>query len=226
MELSYREHEELHRKIGKRNYVYSDETIDEVCRLMSEGVRPAEAARRVGIDPDSAVRLRSGQRNSISGNYIYPKLDRFRRTRLTTEEVHQICRLFEENQLSNSQIAKQFDCSQETVRDIREGRTWKHISSGYEFNPDNPGGHPGAKGMRNTAKISEEDVARIYDLLRSGIPPKRVSEITGVSYTTVKKIKYKIRWVELTDRLDAQYANGEEGSTTIERITREKDSSE
>ena len=226
VELSYEEHEELHRKSGKRNYVYSNETIDEVCRLMSEGVRPVEAARRVGIDPNSAVRLRSGQRGSISGNYIYPELDRFRRTRLTTEEVHQICRLFEENQLSNSQISKQFDCSPETIRDIREGRTWKHISSEYEFNPDNPGGHPGAKGMRNTAKITEEEVVRVYDLLCSGVPPKRVSEITGVSYTTVKKIKYKIRWVELTDRLDVQYANDEEGSTTIERIAREKNSSE
>jgi len=222
-EVSPEEHVEKHREVGNRNYAYSPEIVDETCRLMQEGHRPAEAARMVGIPAEAAVRFRAGQRADISGKYEYPEHGQYRRTKLTDDEVHEICKLFVEGKLSNAQIGKQFGYSPETIRDIRERRTWRDLSSQYEFSSDNPTTRKSVKGIHHAATISEEDVVRIYDMLHRGIPPKEVSLLTGISYFIVKKIRYKVRWRELTDRLDAQYANGEKGSTTIETVAQEKD---
>lgn len=226
MELTPDEHQQIHSQIGRRNWRYPDDVIDRVCQLMSNEhgkLRPAEAARRVGIPAEAAVRYRAGMRPDISGKYTYPEHGQYRRIKLTDDEVHEICKLFVEGKLSNAQIGKQFGYSPETIRDIRERRTWRDLSSQYEFSSDNPTTRKSVKGIHHAATISEEDVVRIYDMLHRGIPPKEVSLLTGISYFIVKKIRYKVRWRELTDRLDAQYANGEKGSTTIETVAQEKD---
>lgn len=220
IELTPEEHTQAHIDIGRRNMKYTAELVEKVCKLMQDGYRPAEAARIVGIPAEAAVRYRAGQRPEISGKYDYPELGQYRRTKLTDEIVHEICKLFVVGKLSNREIGKMFGYSPETIRDIRERRTWRDLSSQYEFSSDNPIKRKAPpKGTHNAAKITEDDVIKIYNMLHEGIPPKKVSQMTGISYQAVRKIRYKVRWVELTDRLDAQYANGENGSTTIERIT-------
>jgi hypothetical protein len=49
------------------------------------------------------------------------------RTKLTTEDVIEIKRLFAPNVTTQS-IAGKFNVARETIRDIRNGKTWQHVS--------------------------------------------------------------------------------------------------
>ena len=210
---------EDHRKIWKNNYIYTDDVIYKVCELMSKGMRPYEAAREVGIPGQAALRYRNGCRPEISSKFTYPKLESFKLSRLTHDQVHEICRLFENSSLSNKEIAEMYNVDKYTIQDIRRRITWRNISKDYTFKTQVASPNPKYAWLRN-ASITEDDVIRIYKLLKDGHQICTVRDMTGISYGIIKKIKYKTSWASVTDKLDAELSSQHnEGSTTIESIT-------
>lgn len=212
---------EEHKKIANNNYIYSDEIVYKVCELMSKGMRPADAAKEVGIPAEAAVRYRNGSRPEISSKFTYPKLSGFKLAKLDDSKVKEICNLFETSKLSNKEIADMYSVDKYTVQDIRNRITWRDISKDYNFESKDPTVRERKSqiGNRRNASITEEEVILIYKLLKEGHKICEVRDMTGISYSIIKKIKYKTRWASVTDKLDAELENEHnEGSTTIESI--------
>ena len=213
---------EEHRKIWRGTYIYTDEVVYKVCELMSQGMRPYEAAKQVGIPGQAALRYRNGCRPEISSKFTYPKLEGFKLSRLTNDQVREICGLFENTKLTNKEISEIYNVDKDTIQDIRRRITWRNISKDYSF--ETQVSIPNAKynSLRN-ASITEDDAIRVYKLLKEGHQICTVRDMTGISYEIVKKIKYKTSWASVTDKLDAELENQHnEGSTTIESIAQEK----
>ena len=198
-ELSKEEHKRVHER-------YPDDVVYEVCRLMSEGVRPTDAARMMQIPPVCAVAYRNGARSNISSLFTYPELPGFKLSKLNDDLVREICELFVNTNLSNSQIGEKYGVDRYTIQDIRKRITWRNISCDYDFSSADPGVKTVTPqtGNKRNASITEEQVVEIYKQLLSGKRIIDVSKATGVSYGIVKKIKYKTRWASITDKIDSQ----------------------
>jgi hypothetical protein len=57
------------------------------------------------------------------------------------------------------------------------------------------------KGEKNTqAKLSNEEVLQIRDMLDAGLPQKEIAEIFNIRQSTVSRIKTGRRWTHLTTR--------------------------
>lgn len=51
----------------------------------------------------------------------------------TNDQIHEVCRLLEENELTNRQIWKKTNVSVNTIQAILSKKQWKHISCDYDF---------------------------------------------------------------------------------------------
>lgn len=199
-----------HKRLKNSNYLYSDEIVYEVCKLMSDGMRPTDAARLVGIPPQSAVRFRDGHRIEISGQFSYPDLPGFKFSPLTENDVHEICKLFCENTLSNKEISLKYDVSITTIKSIRKRKYWKDVSANYDFPQLGPGEKPvvqSAHRQNPNASITEKEAIEVYKLLQQGYRICEIRNMLNIPYGIIKSIKYKYSWSAVTDKLDSGEIN-------------------
>ena len=54
-------------------------------------------------------------------------------SKLTEDDVHNICKLIESGEYFDTEIAKKFDVSYTTISDIHKGRIWIDISKNYDL---------------------------------------------------------------------------------------------
>lgn len=69
----------------------------------------------------------------ISSKYEFPKLAEAKHYTISTECVHKICKLLENGNYKNSEIAKMCGVKREYVKDIKSHRLRKDISKFYNF---------------------------------------------------------------------------------------------
>ena len=193
---------EEHKLIPNANFKYADEIVHEACRLMETGMRPYDVARKLGIHPQVVVEWRAGARPNISQIYIYPKLGVYKTAKLTCEDVHEICKLLEDEKYTNSEIADMYGVNRYTIQDIRTRSSWRDISENYSFSKEEPGVSRSKSSSPRNATITPEMVRLIWERLRSASTMKEVAEEFGVSYGIVKKIRYQTRWKSVTDKLE------------------------
>ncbi len=98
--------------------------------------------------------------------------------------IHKICKEFVKNKLTVNEISKKFNVPNTLVQSILYHRTWKHISSMYDFSNYN-----------KTKKITEKQVERICVLLESQkYSLVQIALKMNVPFHIVKSIYYKQTW--------------------------------
>jgi hypothetical protein len=109
---------------------------------------------------------------------------------LKEETVHKVCR-FLENGGKPSEISDMLAVPQHVVMDILKGKTFKYISSEYNFSK-----------VSRKFRMSEGTVLKICSLIKSGKSNTEISKELGVRFANVRRIRHRITFKYLTDQFD------------------------
>lgn len=109
--------------------VYSNNQIEQVCQLLSEGFRNKDVAEITNIHKDVIAHIKRGDIwKDISSKYSF---NIPRKSRKSKEDVHKICKMIADN-LSDDDIQNVFtNLPIEEIRRIRRKTIFKSISDGY-----------------------------------------------------------------------------------------------
>lgn len=70
-------------------------------------------------------------------NNVHAIVNGLRPTKLTVEDVHNICQLLQDSVMSYNEIIYDLDledrCDADRINEIKRRKTWKHISDNYDF---------------------------------------------------------------------------------------------
>lgn len=97
-------------------------------------------------------------------------------SKITEEIANKICELIQEG-YRTCEIVSILGVNRNTIRHIREGDTWKHVSKNYNLDFSN-----------YKHFISEDEECNIINLKLSGKTHEEISKITGRSITAICKI--------------------------------------
>lgn len=123
--------------------------------------------------------------------------------KLSEEDVHFICRIAEDPNISSYQIAEmlEYRISPRGIRCILNGNTWKHISCMYNIPFRNDFYHSQLKGEGNPrSKLTEGEVRFIREQYKLGVMPGKILKMLNkeVSIYTVQGICYNnTKWKHL-----------------------------
>ena len=81
----------------------------------------------------------------------------------TEEQIHQVCKLLEENKLSQIRISKLTGVPTDTIRNIRKRKQWTIISSSYDID-----------GYDKASPYSKEYLNEIDECIMKGMTPKDI----------------------------------------------------
>lgn len=110
--------------------------------------------------------------NSVLGRQVGEKHPR---SKLTDEQVHEICRRLEEGE-RNYTIARDFGVDETTIVNIRKGKNWTHISKQYNM-------------PYTSRNLSVEDVEWICEMLQEGLSYKEILSLRENPKITLSVLK-------------------------------------
>jgi len=181
-------------------HVYDPEVIHKICKLLEEDIlKQKEIANLLGVPKGlvSVIKCRKNWKEISSQYNIKPVGNGELRAGsiYSNEQVHQVCKLLEENKLKLDEIAKQTGTSKSLVAGIKGKRIWTEISSGYNIPIPDRCHH------RSIAKYSDEIIHQVCKLLESKeYSMVDISKKTGVDYSTVSNIKYKHVYMAISNQ--------------------------
>ena len=110
-----------------------DEMIHKVCLLLENNYSNISISRQLDINVNTVANIKSGRVGShISKKYKIPK-PKIYNSKMEDDKVREICKLISQNSYTDLDIAIKTGVSFNMVRDIRSGRSYKHISNEYNF---------------------------------------------------------------------------------------------
>jgi len=118
----------------------------------------------------------------------------------TESQIRQACQLMQDANLSRTEISRITGVWSDTLYKLRAGIAWSHVASEYNL----------TRPKRISAKLSEDQVKTICELLNAGLPYSQITETTGVGKHTISKIKRGTTYLEISKK----YLH--EAPTTIE----------
>lgn len=161
----------------------SNEQVHEICRRLENGERVIDIANSMNIPRTNVNGIKCrGNYSQISSQYNIPEPIN---NVTPIETIHEICRQLE-NGLSNADIGRNLNINSGIVCNIRNGNTFKDISSQYdipvyEYNPAD--------------KLSDETVHQICKLLAAGNSYYQVGKMLDIHYVIIyqiyKRMNYK-----------------------------------
>ena len=110
-----------------------------ICEMISQGKRNKEISEELSnpghvISEKTIQHVRSRECwTALSKNYIFPKLGKAIPNTLSDEDVRSICKLLEQKEFYDREIALRFGVSREHIRDIRNRKRRQDISRMYNF---------------------------------------------------------------------------------------------
>lgn len=115
------------------NNKLSEKEVREICELIQTGKYwDVEIANFYNVSYTNISDIHKGKLwTQISCDYDFSK--RKPAKKLTPENVEEICKLFEEGELTDPKIAAKFGVSYENISQIRRGRIWTHVSCKYDI---------------------------------------------------------------------------------------------
>ena len=112
----------------------TEDTAIQICELIMKKKSNKEICYKLGVSNKTVQHIRSGECwKHIVARYKFPKLGNSVPFKITDDTIHKICKLIEENKLTDSEIGKKFDVSRKMVNDIRLKKRRKNISQFYNF---------------------------------------------------------------------------------------------
>lgn len=113
---------------------------------------------------------------------------------LTEKQVIEIYKTAHSGTMSMPRIAKKYGVSRDTIFDIKNGRSWKHLTKDIE-----------CEKIVRVKLLTEQEVIEIYKDLKNNL--KSIHELAkeyGVENYSISRIKRKTSWKSLTDEIDKQ----------------------
>lgn len=116
----------------------------------------------------------------------------------TDQQIHDVCRMLEENTLSKVQIWELTGIPPYTITAIQTGRKWKHISSSY-----NIAYTVEAVNTGSTPHYTEADIELVCQYLESGeLTLREIANVTKVSFNVVCDVKRHRTWRRISSKYD------------------------
>lgn len=125
--------------IGKHNHNYesnpnsklTEGKVKNICLMLNNNIHPSEIAKQFNVSEITIHRIKGKKAwVEISNKYLLVKnktVSEVSSKQLTENDVIKICKLLNENSTITS-IAKQFNVSENIIKRINNGSTWKHIT--------------------------------------------------------------------------------------------------
>ena len=120
-------------------------------------------------------------------------------------QIHQVCKMLENSKITFSDISKKTNVGMKTIKNIRSGKGWPHISKGYNIIRD----------IRHQGQSFSDESRKVIKLVKDGKSNSDILLELGLSGTSSKKklksVKDKIYYIRKTLKLVKH-------STTIEPL--------
>lgn len=107
-------------------------------------------------------------------------------TKLSPEEVHEICKLLEKGELSIKEISERFNVSSADISNIKRGKIWTDISVNYS--------------IEKNPRLTPVKVHAICRLLEAGCDVNDIAKQIGVSKRCIEHIKWGDRHVAISSQ--------------------------
>ena len=120
----------------------------------------------------------------------YAKLDKCWDSKYTNKQIEKACKLMQENKLTLNEISDKSGIDKDTLYYIRSKSGWLEISSKYVF-PDKP--------LTISKAYNINIIKKVCKYLEQGKSPKEISIKTGVNICTVRDIKKRRRWTQVSN---------------------------
>ena len=130
-------------------------------------------------------------------------------SKLSESQVKEICEKLQEGSTSRYKLANIYDVDYSTIDSIFKGKTWKDITSCYDFSNYNVPKSGVTLGEKNNlSKITEYDARKICELfVENKLSQKQIAEKMNVSIGTVARIQYGKSWKHISKEYDFSHYN-------------------
>ena len=110
----------------------SEEQFNEIVTLLKENkISIEKIAEQVGVYKTTVSNINQGKTSYCPQNWSYPiRINKQNKTQLTVEDILNIHQLLKEGKTITA-IAKQYDCSRDTISDINNGK--RHIIENVKY---------------------------------------------------------------------------------------------
>lgn len=110
----------------------SKDQFDQIVTLLKENkISIQEIAKQTGVYHTTVSSINQGKASYCPKDWIYPiRINKQNKTKLTVEDILNIHQLLKQG-ISIIKIAKQYDCSRDTISDINNGK--RHIIEGVIY---------------------------------------------------------------------------------------------
>ena len=179
--------------IEYKSQVLKDEaTIHRICKLLEAGCYTDEdISVLVGVPARTITRVRLGYTyRDISSQYSLPAINKIRR-HLHSDVVVEICEMIK-NGCPRDYIADRFNVSSSTIAKIASGKTYKQITSKYDFGKSN------RVLQHGNRKLSDSDLIKIKNMIKQGHGNREISKIFNVSESLISFIRHGERHDNVT----------------------------
>lgn len=111
----------------------NEDQVREICQKLVKGKMPTDLAREYGVSQGTLMKIKERKIwTHISKDYNLEEWNKNKSgKKFTAEQIHALCKDLEKDNLSLNQLAKKHNLSRSTVKDVKTGKTWTHISSQY-----------------------------------------------------------------------------------------------
>ena len=117
----------------RKPLVLTPDQVHEICKLLETGKYfTTEIGRMFNTSHTNIIDIRQGKIwQDISKQYNIK--DEKAPRKFSKEQVHEICKLLEEGNLTDAEISTKFDTSTNTISSIRKGKIHKDVSCNYDL---------------------------------------------------------------------------------------------
>jgi len=116
-------------------------------------------------------------------------------TKYTDKQIHEVCRLLE-HMIPMKLISEILNIKYETIKNIKNHKSWKHISSQYNIN---------SNFQSYNFKHNYDEINNLCKLLIYKIPMKLISEILNIDYSVIVNIKNGYIWKSISSQYNINY---------------------
>jgi DNA-binding CsgD family transcriptional regulator len=109
-----------------------EKTARKCCEMLQDGKTTTEISEKLGISKKSAQHIKDGTTwRHIAKDYTFKRIGKAIPNTMSEEDIHEMCKMIATRKYIDKEIAAKFGVSREYVRDIRNGKRRRNISSLY-----------------------------------------------------------------------------------------------
>lgn len=112
----------------------NEDQVREICQKLVKGKMPTDLAREYGVSQGTLMKIKERKIwTHISKDYNLEEWDNNKSgKKFNVEQIHALCKDLEADlPLTRKQLAEKHGLTESTVKDVKTGKTWTHISSQY-----------------------------------------------------------------------------------------------